>query len=333
MSAACGGGDLSLPEETPSIAVEAFRGDGQSAAPGEELPQPIVVKVTDADERPLPDVSVSFTLGPGADGGEITPDTALTDENGEATAQWVLGEVLGEQQVEAEVVGAGLDVVSFTASAVENAPQPSAEQSSVTASPESIEAVTGLSVIRVTVRDSRGDPFPGATVTLAATGLGNVLTQPSAPTDADGAAEGTLQAITPGTKVISAVVNGGITVLETVSVEVVVTPTADRLVFLVQPSDAEEDEPISPPVAVAIVDDEGDVVPLSGVEIRLELIRDSGESSDDLEGETSAVTDDGVAVFPDLKVDHKEKHYRLRAAAPERPELGSVDSETFDIED
>lgn len=315
------------------MTVEALSGDGQSAAPGEELTQPIVVKVTDADARPLPDVSVSFTLGLAADGGEITPDTALTDENGEATARWVLGEVLGEQRVEAEVVGAGLDVVSFTATAVEDVPQPSAELSSVTASPESIEAVTGLSVIRVTVLDGRGDPVSGATVTLAATGLGNVLTQPSAPTDTDGVAEGTLQAITPGTKVISAVVNGGITVLETASVEVVVTPTPDRLVFLVQPTDTEEDETISPPVAVAIVDDDGDVVPLSGVEIRVELIEEGDENSDDLEGDTTEVTEGGVAAFPDLRVDRDENDYRLRATAPERPELGSVDSETFDIED
>jgi hypothetical protein len=315
------------------MTVEALSGDGQSAAPGEELTQPIVVKVTDADARPLPDVSVSFTLGLAADGGEITPDTALTDENGEATARWVLGEVLGEQRVEAEVVGAGLDVVSFTATAVEDVPQPSAELSSVTASPESIEAVTGLSVIRVTVLDGRGDPVSGATVTLAATGLGNVLTQPSAPTDTDGVAEGTLQAITPGTKVISAVVNAGITVLETASVEVVVTPTPDRLVFLVQPTDTEEDETISPPVAVAIVDDDGDVVPLSGVEIRVELIEEGDENSDDLEGDTTEVTEGGVAAFPDLRVDRDENDYRLRATAPERPELGSVDSETFDIED
>ena len=333
IGAACGGGDLSLPEETPLIAVEALRGGGQSAAPGEQLPQPLVVIVTGADGRPLPDVGVSFTLGSGADGGAISPDTAVTDEDGEATAEWILGAALGEQQVEAEVVGAGLDGVSFTATAVEAAPQPSAERSSVSASPESIEAVTGLSVMRVTVRDGRGDPFPGAMVTLAATGVGNVVTQPSAPTNADGVAEGSLQAIAPGTKVISAVVNDGVVIAETATVEVVVTPTADRLEFLVQPSDAQEDEALSPPVAVAIVDEQGHVVPVSGVAISLELIRDKGEHSDDLEGETTALTGDGVAVFPGLRVDHHEKHYRLRAAAPDRPELGSVDSEPFDIED
>jgi hypothetical protein len=332
VSAACGGGDLVLPEGTPPIAVEALSGDGQSAPPGQELPQPIVVKVTDPEDRPLPDMRVAFTLAAGAEGGETTPDTALTDEAGEASARWVLGDGLGEQRVDAEVVGAGLDVVSFTATAVEDTAQPSAGLSSVTATPESIEAVTGLSVIRVTVRDGRGDPVAGATVTLDATGLGNVLTQPAAPTDEDGVAEGTLQASTPGTKVISAVVNGDITIEETASVEVVVTPTADRLVFLVQPTDTDEDEIISPAVAVAVVDDDGDVVPLSGVEIRLELIRDEEHSSDELEGDTTQGTDEGVAVFPDLRVDRDDQEYRLRATAPERPQLGSVDSEPFDIE-
>jgi hypothetical protein len=332
---ACGGDDLVLPEGTPpiAIAVEVISGDAQSAAPGEELPQPIVVKVTDAEGDPLPDLRVAFELGTGAEGGETIPDTALTDEAGEASTRWVLGEGLGEQEVHAEVVGAGLDAVIFTATAVNDGPQPSAGLSSVTASPESIEAVTGLSVIRVTVRDGQGDPIAGATVALAATGPGNVLTQPAEPTDEDGVAEGTLQAITPGTKVISAVVNGTVTIDQTASVEVVVTPTADRLTFLVQPADTEEDEIITPAVTVALVDDDGDVVPLSGVEIRLELIEEDGEDSDDLEGDTTEITDDGVAVFPDLRVDRDDSDYRLRATAPERPELGSVDSETFDIED
>jgi adhesin/invasin len=234
--------------------------------------------------------------------------------------------------MEAEVVGAGIPMVIFTATAVEDASGPSAAASSITASPESIEAVTGLSVIRVTVRDGRGDPLAGATVTLAASGVGNVLNQPTAPTGEDGVAEGSFQAITPGTKVVSAVVNGEVTIVETASVEVVLTPTADRLVFLVQPTDTEEDEIISPAVAVAVVNDDGDVVPLSGIEIRLELIEDDGDSSDDLEGDTTQVTDDGVAVFSELRVD-RDDDYRLRATAPERPELDSVDSETFDIED
>jgi hypothetical protein len=333
IGAACAGGDLVLPNGTSPAVIEVLRGDDQFAPPGSELPAPIVVKVTDAAGHPMPEVRVAFTLGAGAAGGETTPDTATTDADGEASARWVLGDGLGEQQVDAEVVGVGPAMVSFTATAVEGDPQPSPERSSVTASPASIEAVTGLSVITVIVRDGRGDPVVGASVMLDATGVDNILTQPSGPTGEDGVAEGTFQAITPGTRVVSAIVNGDIGVVETASVTVVATPQLQRLAFLVQPTDTEEDEVISPPVAVAVVNDAGDVVPLSGIEIRLELIREQSQDSNELEGNTTQVTAAGVAVFPDLRIDRDEDGYRLRATSPNRPELGSVDSETFDVED
>ena len=330
----CGGGDLALPEagDSPATAV-ALRGISQSAWPGAELPDPIVVLVRDAGGDPLADVPVAFELGPGAEGGRTTPDTALTDADGEASARWVLGDGLGEQRVHAEVVGAGLAVVSFTATAVEGASQPSAERSSVTASPASIEAVTALSVITVTVRDHRGEPIAGASVTLAGSGVGDVLTQPSAPTGPDGVAQGTLQGVLPGTRVVSAVVNGTIGIVETASVTVVTTPQAERLAFVVQPTDTEEDETITPAVEIAVVDGEGGVVPVSGIEIQLELIREQGQDSHELEGEATRSTEDGIARFSDLRVDRGDRGYVLRATAPGRPELGSVDSETFDVED
>lgn len=313
--------------------MEIVAGNGQSAPPGAELPDPLVVKVTDELGDPVPDVRVVFELGAGAQGGELLPDTAVTRANGEASARWTLGEALGEHRVSAEVVGAGAAVVSFTATAaVVAAPQPSAERSSVGASPSTIEVGTGLSIVTVTVRDGDGEPLAGATVTLAATGLGNMLTQPSAPTGDDGRVQATFQAVTPGTREISAVVNGDVAIEETASVTVVVAPTPQRLVFLTQPSDTEEDETIAPPVSVGVVDEKGDLVTVSGIEIELELFRE-GRGSNELEGTTTQVTVDGVAAFPDLRVDRDEDDYLLRATAPGRPELGSVDSDTFDIED
>jgi hypothetical protein len=336
---ACGGGDLGLPEDATPAGIGSAGGNGQTGLVGAELPQPIVAKVTDAQGRPVPGVRVAFELGAGADGGATSPDTAITEADGEASAHWVLGHEEGEQRVQAEVVGAGLPVVSFTATAVEDVgSEPSPERSDVTASPETIEVVTGLSVITVRVRDGRGDPVPGAVVTLAVTGTGNVLTQPSAPTGPDGVAIGTLQAIVPETKVISAVVNGDVAVGETAEVNVTLTtpepePEAHHLEFIVQPSDTEEGEVISPPVAVGIVDADGEVVPVSGVEIELELILEDDKGSKELEGERIRGTENGVAVFPDLEVDKEEDGFRLRASARGRPELGSVDSEPFDVED
>ena len=281
----------------------------------------------------MPGVRVAFALGAGAAGGSTSPDTAVTGADGEASASWVLGDEPGEQRVSAEVVGTGLDVVSFTATAVTSAPAPSAGRSSVTASPASIEAVTGLSVITVTVRDGRGEPMRGVSVTLAASGAGSILTQPAAPTDEAGVAQGTLQAIVPGPRVVSAVVNGDFALQETATVTVMAAAEPDRLAFVVQPTDTEEDEPIAPAVSVAVVDATGDVVRVSGIEIRLELIRDESRDSKELEGTTERTTENGVAVFADLEVEREEEDYRLRATAPDYPELGSVDSETFDVED
>ena len=49
-------------------------------------------------------------------------------------------------------------------------------------------------------------------ITFVELGPGNVLTQPSAPTGPDGVATGTLQSIVPGSKVVSAVVNGAVAI-------------------------------------------------------------------------------------------------------------------------
>ena len=432
-AAACGAGDLVLPQEQPPADMVVVDGDDQAGAVGTELTDPLVVRVVDAQDRPVPGVRVAFDLGERADGGSLSPDTALTNADGLASSSWVLGGASGRQEVGAEVVGAtlavtfsaeaeltsdlhleltsgdeqsaapdaelanplvvrlvddagdgvsglavawvvatgegeaapassdtdadgfasttwtlgseiglqtlnavvsGVGVVSFTATAVgDGGGEPSPELSTVAASPASIEAGTGLSTITVTVRDGAGAAVSGATVTLSATGTGNILTQPSAPTDVDGVATGTLQSAVPGSKIVSAVVNGTVAIAATATVTVSAIPGPDRLVFRVQPSDVDEDEEISPAVEVAIVDQQGDVVPLSGVEIEIELIKEDGHHSSELKGERTRGTEDGIAVYPDLVVDKHEQNYRLRASAPDLPQVGSVESTSFNVED
>jgi hypothetical protein len=430
--AACGGGDLVLPQDQSPAEIVVVDGNDQVGDVGTELTDPLVVRVVDAEGRPVREVGVAFELGDGADGGGLIPDTALTNANGLATSRWVLGGASGRQEVEAEVVGSslavtfsaeaerdsalqleltsgdeqtadpdaelpkplvvrlvddagdgvpgravawvvatgegaatppssdtdadgfasttwtlgpesglqtlnavvsGVDVVSFTATAGDGGGEPSSERSSVTASPASIEAGTGLSTITVTVRDGAGAAVSGASVTLSATGAGNVLTQPSAPTGADGVATGTLRSVVPEAKVVSAVVNGAVAIAATATVTVTAVSGPDHLIFLVQPSDVEEDEEISPAVEVAIVDQQENVVPLSGVEIEIELIRDDDRDSNDLEGDRRRDTVNGIAVFPGLAVDRDDDGYRLRASAPDLPELGSVESAPFNVED
>jgi hypothetical protein len=168
---------------------------------------------------------------------------------------------------------------------------------------------------------------------LSASGIGNLLTQPPGVTGSDGVATGTLASVVPETKVVSAVVNGTVELAQTAEVVVtLIPPEPDHLVFRVQPTNTQRNDAISPPVEVAIVDVDGDVVPLSGVQIEIEFFRSDGDPHR-FDGEPIRTTVDGIAVFPDLSNDHSHDDFHLRASAPERPELGSVESNTFAVED
>jgi hypothetical protein len=317
-------------ERTSTLTLERSAGSQQLGEPGAELPDPLVVRLVDEDGNGVAGRAVAWVVATG--GGVANPESSDTDGDGFAATRWTLGPTPGENRLNAVVSGVG--VVSFTATAVgDGGGEPSADLSTITAEPASIEAGTGQSTITVTVRDGQGAPVEGASVTLSASGGGSVLTQPSAPTGADGVTTGSLSSAVPGTKVVTAVVNGAVTLTDVAEVTVTVAPPEpDHLVFLVQPTDTEDDDPITPAVEVAIVDEDGDVVPLSGVVIEIEFLRSNGNDHD-FDGDGTRSTVGGVAVFPDLSVDHNHDDFQLRASAPDRPELGTVLSNFFAIED
>jgi invasin-like protein/calcineurin-like phosphoesterase family protein len=91
--------------------------------------------------------------------------------------------------------------------------------STVSADPTSFTAGSGTSTITVTARNTNGDPVSGANVILSATGSGNVVTQPSGPTDGSGVATGALGATGAEIKTVSAVISG-IAITQTASVTV-----------------------------------------------------------------------------------------------------------------
>jgi len=82
----------------------------------------------------------------------------------------------------------------------------SASTSSVTATPSFGTAADGLSAVDVVVvaRDANGNPLEGIEVALQATGDGNVLVDPVAPTAADGSATGTLSSSAAESKELTA---------------------------------------------------------------------------------------------------------------------------------
>jgi len=326
----CGGGDLVLPGGDEQPQVQVVQGDKQQGQPGQQL-SPLQVRALDPDGNGIPNRTVLWVVQAG--GGSVSPTVSTTDADGYATTIWTLGPAEGENTLDAQV--SGIDTVTFTATATSDTGggggggTPSADRSTVSADPNSISVGTETSTITVRVRDDNGDPVEGATVVLQATGDGNTLTQPSTATGADGIATGTLQSTVPGTKVVSATVNGSILLNDTAEIDVSPSQTeVDHLVFVQQPpQEVRRNESFS--VRVALVDSNGDVVPLSGIVIYLGLFREGQDvpNNDPLVGERFVATVDGVSSY-NLEVDKKEK-YRLRALTDDLPELGPHGPEPF----
>jgi Bacterial Ig-like domain (group 3)/Bacterial Ig domain len=121
-AAACGGDGLVLPDESRPAKIVVVGGDAQSAPAGATLAQPVVVKVTDALDRPVEGQAIAFTIDAG--GGRVTPASATTGMDGQAAATWTLGSASGQQRVQALVSGSTPSdalFVKFSASATSGA--------------------------------------------------------------------------------------------------------------------------------------------------------------------------------------------------------------------
>lgn len=95
-------------------------GDNQTAAPGTQLPNPLVVAAYDFESRPISGVEVSFNVRTGA--GSVSPQTVLTDENGIAQSRWTLGGSEGMQEATASVQVRGESITAeFRATAAAGA--------------------------------------------------------------------------------------------------------------------------------------------------------------------------------------------------------------------
>ena len=121
----CGGGDLLLPDPPgggDNVVLSKVTGDNQEGVVGEQLQNPLVVKVLTPRELPATGREVEFVFTSAA--GEVTPATAITNSEGQATANWVLGTAPGPQTVAARLVvgDAEPQTQEFTAQAKPAAP-------------------------------------------------------------------------------------------------------------------------------------------------------------------------------------------------------------------
>jgi hypothetical protein len=133
--------------------VDAVSGREQTGTVGQRLPQPLVVRVRDRLNNGIAGLSVAFSVSP--EGGSVSPQSATTNAQGEASTVWTLGTRTGLYQVVATISGANQSV-TFTARAE---PGPAAILSKLAGDNQFGFHGTRLdTLIAVLVRDQFGNP-------------------------------------------------------------------------------------------------------------------------------------------------------------------------------
>jgi invasin-like protein/Big-like domain-containing protein/calcineurin-like phosphoesterase family protein len=150
---------------------------------------------------------VTVAIGTNPSSGVLGGTTTVAALSGVATFSTLTIDKAGTGYT---LVGSAAELTSATSSTFDIAAVSgvSASRSTIAAAPSSMVAGSGSSTLTVTAKDDLGHPVSGATVVLAATGSGNILTQPSGPTNASGVATGSLSSTVAETKTVSATANG-----------------------------------------------------------------------------------------------------------------------------
>ena len=139
-------------------------GDGQSGTVGSTLPQPLVIKASDAKGRAIRNLTVEFRVTSG--GGSANPVTVATNNQGLAQASWTLGtSTAAAQGLEVRAVSTNELFGSFTATALAGPPASMVMSSVDSQTTTRLTAVPVPPAVRIT--DQYGNPVPGKSVTFS----------------------------------------------------------------------------------------------------------------------------------------------------------------------
>ena len=259
-----------------------------SVANAVQFPTQPVVQVQDAGGNNVGPAGRTITATlviPG--GATLNGDrTKQTDANGQAvyTDLSITGP-LGTYTI--QFASGGLTSATSTSIAV-TVGAPSAGASVVTANPTSV-AAGDPSTITVTVNDAGGNPVSGVNVTIAASGSGNTLTQPGAPTDASGVATATFSSTSTGSHTITATLNGSTTVSDNATVTVSAGPPASIAVQAGNNQSAAVGTAVATDPSVIVKDVGGN--PVAGVQVTFGVATGGGG----ITGGTQTTNASGIA--------------------------------------
>ena len=298
--------------------VVIVSGNGQTAAPGATLPEPLVVQVVDEGANPVVGAAVTWVVTAG--GGTLDPATGPTDESGRASTTWTLGSSAGANTAQAIVSGVGQAV--FTATAAVGTPS---VIQIVSGNGQSGEAGTALDAqLVVQVLDDADNPVSGAAVSWSIESGGGSISPASGPTDAQGraAAAWTLGPAT-GTQRVRATAAGA----GTVRFEATATAGAAAVLGIRrEPSPGVVvGVPFNRQPEIQVRDASGNPVQIPNVTITAALASGAGQ----LGGTRTATTgSNGRAAFENLEITGAVGPHTLIFAAPG---LQSATSDPFTV--
>jgi hypothetical protein len=181
--------DLLMPDPPgggENVAMTKLQGDEQIGTVGEPLPTPLVVQVLTPRSQPAAGRKVVFDLTGDPAAGEVDPDTAITNDEGQAAARWVLGTAPGAHVVVARLVGGEAEnqVAEFRAAARPAAPDTLRPASALAQPGRRKEEVVNSPVVHVV--DRYGNPVENVAVAWQVTAGEGQVQEPITTTDAEG---------------------------------------------------------------------------------------------------------------------------------------------------
>jgi len=301
--------DATGPDGGSSLQFVIVSGNNQVGVAGEQLSQPIQVRVLDGKQQPVPNLVVYFFASAG--GGSVTAGATITDPSGLTADNWRLGQVAGAKQtLEIRADDAkGVRRVYGTVSAAAIA-GPLTTSAAFAGAAQSAPMNTAVPIApAVKLTDQYGNGVSNQAVTFAVTSGGGSITGGTATTDGTGVARvgswtlgsisgpntltATAAALPGSPMVFTATGTGG----PTLSFKTTASTTAQSGIALVQ-------QP-----AIQLLDGQGAPLPQQGVQVTAVLIGSNGT----LTGTTTVATDaSGVATFTDLVITGQVGSYSVR---------------------
>jgi hypothetical protein len=143
-----------------------FSGDNQTRPAGQPLAAPLIVKVTDANSRPVPNVPVTFSVLSG--GGTVAQSSVRTDVQGRSSTILTLGPVPGANSVSAAAGTLAGSPVTFHASGT-------VPNSGPGLLPTATSELFNPSSLNWSPPNAMGTPRAGTSVTVLGDGTGFVV--------------------------------------------------------------------------------------------------------------------------------------------------------------